>query len=79
MYGSSEGRVGVSSELELILDWDAPSSLMTLVSVGTSASLKFSTLFGSNGTQMLPVLGWTQNGDFNKWFIEVDTLASNLG
>lgn len=56
-----------------------PSSLMTMVRVGTFASLKFYTLSESNGTQMLPVFGWIQNGDLRRWFMPVDTLASSLG
>jgi hypothetical protein len=57
----------------------SPNSFITFVNVGTSASLKFSTSLGLKGTQMLPVLGWTQKGDFNRWFIPVDTLASKRG
>lgn len=34
--------------------------------VGTEHGSKLSTLLGLNGTQILPVFGCTQNGDFNK-------------
>ena len=31
------------------------------------------------GFSYLPVLGWTHQGDFNKWLMPVDTLASKRG
>ena len=80
-YGSKLGKVMAPDyeSCSFSSDLSVPNSLITFVNVGTSLSLKFSTLFGSNGTQMFPVFGWTQNGDLSKWLMLVDTLASSLG
>lgn len=47
--------------------------------VGTLLGLNFSTILGLIGTQIFPVFGCTQNGDFNKWFNPFVTFTSSLG
>lgn len=48
------------------MDETFPGLATTYLIVGTEHGSKLSTLLAVNGTQTLPVLGCTQNGDFNK-------------
>ena len=43
------------------------------------SGLNCSTFFGSRGTHIFPVFGWTQNSDFNKWFSCLETLMFSRG
>ena len=52
---------------------------MARVRVGTYSKINDSAWLGSKGIQMFPVFGCTQNGDFSKWFVAVDTCRSIRG
>ena len=65
--------------LTLCLASNCSISLNKETNVGTVCGSKCSAVVGSKGTQTRPVLGWTHQGDFNKWLRWCDTAASNRG